>query len=367
MPPERITVVGAGIVGAAVADRLSALGADVTVIDPAIGQGITALCPGGVRHQWSNRETAELVARSLPFFEGVSELDPGLHFDRCGYLFVTHRAEGVQALSELVEQQRALGIPAELLDGPQAKKLVPRLRSSVVAASYGPSDGFVSDPIRLSQALIQRARSRGTRWLPQQVTSIQLRGEAVCGVELAGGAQLPCDQLVVAAGHSNQELLGQVGVQLPLRREERRLHYLKRTPPGFCRPLVASLEQRWAGKQLGCAFYHSYLGTPVGSEDFLELSRQRGAAVLDGLEDLEHDRVVQGQYSSTPDHQAIVDRVGPSGLTVCAGLSGHGLMIAPAVAELVSQLLSGGASPLLQALSLQRFAAPAARDERAVI
>ena len=44
-------------------------------------------------------------------------------------------------------------------------------------------------------------------------------------------------------------------------------------------------------------------------------------------------------YTLTADHDFLVDRVGP--LTVAAGFSGHGFKFAPAIGELVADLVLG--------------------------
>ncbi len=49
-------------------------------------------------------------------------------------------------------------------------------------------------------------------------------------------------------------------------------------------------------------------------------------------------------YDLTPDHDFIVDRVGP--VTILAGFSGHGFKFAPAVGELATRLtLEGAVTP----------------------
>jgi sarcosine oxidase subunit beta len=66
--------------------------------------------------------------------------------------------------------------------------------------------------------------------------------------------------------------------------------------------------------------------------------------------------VVEGFYDVTPDHQPIVAAV-ERGLWVAAGFSGHGFMIAPAVARLVADAVTGvPPGEALHVLDLARFA-----------
>ena len=48
-------------------------------------------------------------------------------------------------------------------------------------------------------------------------------------------------------------------------------------------------------------------------------------------------------YTTTPDHNFVIDRRGP--VTVAAGFSGHGFKFAPAIGELVAGLVNGTADP----------------------
>ena len=52
--------------------------------------------------------------------------------------------------------------------------------------------------------------------------------------------------------------------------------------------------------------------------------------------------LVRGEYDVTPDHQPLLGEV-DDGLYVAAGFSGHGFMIAPAVARILADAILGGA------------------------
>lgn len=68
-----------------------------------------------------------------------------------------------------------------------------------------------------------------------------------------------------------------------------------------------------------------------------------------------------GCYDVTPDYNPIIGPVGPAGLLLCAGFSGHGYKISPAVGQLVAELILEGSSsnPLVHAddFALERFQA----------
>ena len=51
--------------------------------------------------------------------------------------------------------------------------------------------------------------------------------------------------------------------------------------------------------------------------------------------------LVRGEYDMTPDHQPILGQV-DDGVFVAAGFSGHGFMIAPAVARIIADVVLDG-------------------------
>ena len=63
-----------------------------------------------------------------------------------------------------------------------------------------------------------------------------------------------------------------------------------------------------------------------------------------------------GVYDVTPDHQPVLGSVA-DGIFVAAGFSGHGFMIAPAVARIVADAVQGRRDPVLDVLGTERFAA----------
>src|SRR5207302_10839079 len=64
-----------------------------------------------------------------------------------------------------------------------------------------------------------------------------------------------------------------------------------------------------------------------------------------------------GAYDVTPDSYPILDRVGPEGLFVAVGFSGHGFKLSPEVGRLVAEHVSTDRRPeWLEPLRSSRFA-----------
>src|SRR5207245_8035855 len=65
-----------------------------------------------------------------------------------------------------------------------------------------------------------------------------------------------------------------------------------------------------------------------------------------------------GAYDVTPDSYPILDRVGPDGLFVAVGFSGHGFKLSPEVGRLMAEHVATDHRPkLLEPLRASRFAA----------
>jgi glycine/D-amino acid oxidase-like deaminating enzyme len=78
------------------------------------------------------------------------------------------------------------------------------------------------------------------------------------------------------------------------------------------------------------------------------------------LERLPHAYVDGGYYTKTVENRPLVGPAGVSGAYVCAGLSGFGLMAAPACAELLAEMIAGGLAPTYaEAFRLERYDDPA--------
>src|SRR5207247_10549809 len=71
-----------------------------------------------------------------------------------------------------------------------------------------------------------------------------------------------------------------------------------------------------------------------------------------------HDALpISGAYDVTPDSYPILDRVGPEGLFVAVGFSGHGFKLSPEVGRLVAEQVATGRRPEpLEPLRASRFA-----------
>jgi len=64
-----------------------------------------------------------------------------------------------------------------------------------------------------------------------------------------------------------------------------------------------------------------------------------------------------GIYSTTPDHDFILDQAGPNGCYFACGFSGHGFKHGPAIGKIIADLINHGTTDLVNVefFSLDRF------------
>jgi glycine/D-amino acid oxidase-like deaminating enzyme len=328
-----VAVVGAGVVGLAVARELERRGARATVFDRAgIGAGASGVQPGGVRRQWGTEVACRLASESAAFYAEADERlrsRVSLGFRRCGYLFLAHSGDTLRRLEENVRLQNALDVPSRIVTPAEAAELVPGLvADTLTGGAWCAEDGYFDRPQSVVEAFAQE---------------IDVRIEEVRSLD-----DLQADAVVIAAGADTTALVP----GLPIRREARHLFYSEPIADRLLEPLVVSAERRFAAKQLGNG---RVLAGDLAGRDLTHV-RRRIDELLPILTYVSFPLLVQGEYDVTPDHQPIVAEVDDR-VWVAAGFSGHGFMIAPAVARIVADaLLENRRDELLDVLDAGRFA-----------
>src|SRR5260370_12968976 len=91
----------------------------------------------------------------------------------------------------------------------------PWLGPSVVGASYCPTEGF-ANPLLAGPAFMRRARAAGARLrLHTSVTEIEPAVDGAWQVETASGP-IRAQRIVVAAGAQTRQVMGLLGLDLPI-------------------------------------------------------------------------------------------------------------------------------------------------------
>ena len=194
-----ITVVGAGVVGCAVAYELASRGARVELLDPrGPGRGATGASAGILAPLIEGHSQALLrlgtcsIALWDDFIDRIQrESGQTIEYDRSGTLQIALDDAQAAELTELARRLQSAGVSHSLLDGSDAAKLEPGISQRATMGLLVPAHGYVG-PAPLTEALVRAATARG-------VSMVQARATAL--------DQIQSDAVVIAAGSWSAELV----------------------------------------------------------------------------------------------------------------------------------------------------------------
>ncbi len=215
----RIVIIGAGIVGAGLADELTERGStDVTVLDQGplfAAGGSSSHAPGLVFQTNGSKTMAEFARYTVDKYSGLT-LDGQWCFRQVGGLEVATTPERLTDLSRRAGWATAWGIDGRLLDPADCLKLSPLIdRDRILGGWYVPTDGLAK-AVRAVEAMARRATERGARFLGEHtVTDIRTSGGRVRAVVTEQG-EFPADIVVSCAGIWGPRIGAMVGMATPL-------------------------------------------------------------------------------------------------------------------------------------------------------
>lgn len=198
-----VVVIGGGVLGAAIAWRLSQTTARVCLIERE-----DDLCEGASKGNAGIATTfyappgtleAQLIAESFPGWEDLCDrLD--VPFRRMGSLTVALDEQQRGQLPGLLEQALAAGAAgARLVDAAEARQMEPLLSETITAALVLPDEGII-DPVRLVCGYGELAAANGARVaLSCAATGVTVRDGRIAAVHTTRGT-IRCRYVVNAAG-----------------------------------------------------------------------------------------------------------------------------------------------------------------------
>ncbi|MEM7152444.1 MAG: FAD-dependent oxidoreductase [Myxococcota bacterium] len=199
-----VAVVGAGIVGAACAERLVQRGLSVVIVDRASpAGGATAAGMGHLVVMDGSEAQLELTAMSRRLWaERVGQLPTEVEHERCGTLWVAADDEEMAEAEAKRQAYEDHGVPAEILDAAALAEAEPLLRDGLAGALRVPDDAVLYQP-------------NATRWMLQNAvdggatlhTHAPVRCVGDGRVERADGSTIHAEHVVVAAGAHSAAML----------------------------------------------------------------------------------------------------------------------------------------------------------------
>ena len=386
-----VVIVGAGVMGLAIAYNLAARGGRrIVVLDEHyLAWGASGRNGGGVRQQWSTEMNVRLMQESTEICAHFAEeMGINVWMRRGGYLFLAGTKAAGSHLERNVALQNRCDLPTRMIPLEEARDLVPELDTGpgasgggFVAACYNPTDAIVF-PWPFLWGYARAAERRGVKiQTGVPVTAIERRGDDFVLTTPAG--TLTAGRVVCAAGAWSPRVARLAGGTLPDRPVR---HEILSTEPlkPFLKPMVSVIES-------GLYVSQSLRGELVGGVSMPEESNPDGEVRLGSRLDflttmarglvtlmprLGHVKMVRqwaGPYDLSPDGNPIVGELpGVPGFYVVCGFGGHGFMMAPVVARHYAAYLDGGPPhPFFTAWRASRFgpggAPPSADREEMII
>ena len=216
----RVVVIGAGIVGANLADELTERGwNDVTVLDAGplpLPGGSTSHAPGLVFQTNATKTMAEFAQYTVRKLSSL-DVDGAWCFNPVGGLEVATTPERLHDLQRKIGWAQSWGVEgARLVDPDEVVRLHPLVdRDRVLGGLHVATDGLAK-ATRTVVALQRRAEARGARFVGStKVTGVEHEHGRVTGVRTPTGV-VPADVVVSCEGFWGPAVGDLVGMTVPL-------------------------------------------------------------------------------------------------------------------------------------------------------
>ncbi len=354
-----VVVVGAGINGCSIAFHLARSGTRrvVLVEKGHVASGPTGLSSGVVRQHYTQETLSAMARDSVRVFERFGEEVGGdAGFVQCGVVFLAG-PDNAAVLGSSVEMHRRIGIRESLLSAAELRDLDPHLFSEDVACgAYDPVGGY-ADPTLAANSFADAARGLGVEILQRTtVTALRIEDGRIAGVATDKG-DISARTVVDAAGPWGGTLAAEAGLSIPLTVTRHPVVVMQRPPAWRApTPVWGDLIGGWyfkpdgeSGMMVGSVGDDHRAVDPDGysqTPSHEEIGSASAAIVrrFPVMEDGTARKGWAGVYDVTPDSQPVIDAVaGLPGFFCAFGFSGHGFKIAPAVGQIVADLvLQGG-------------------------
>ena len=252
------------------------------------------------------------------------------------------------------------GLEAQVLTADDLRQMLPGIARTVTAGLLVPGNGYTVSPARLVGALADVLRAEGGEIVPERALKLIPQpggGHTV----LTNVANRSASAVVVATGAWSKQVLGPLGITVPLE-TERGYHAMLPAP---------SIEPRYTISYKSRGFGITPMADGLRAAGSVEIAGldaapdERRAHILAGharalFPGLEHGepRIWMGHRPSTPDSLPVLGGVpGHPGVFLAFGHGHFGMTGGPPSGRLVSALVSGAPPPIDPApYSVQRFA-----------
>ncbi|MGO1318824.1 MAG: NAD(P)/FAD-dependent oxidoreductase [Galactobacter sp.] len=362
MTHSDVVVIGAGIMGAAVAYFATQAGASVTVVERGLpGSGTTSHCEGNIL--LSDKELGpelDLTLYSLGVWKNdLAHVAAAWEFEAKGGIIVASKESSLASLSRLTTAQRTRGVQAEEVDTERLMELEPWITDKALGAAYYPQDAQVQ-PVLAATGMLGLARQAGARVMVNSpVTAMIKHGDRVVGVRTPNG-DVTADAVVNTSGTWAGGIAAMAGVNVPVRPRRGFVMVTEPLPPRIRRKVYAAeYVDNVGSSDAGLQSSPVVEGTPAGTI-LIGSTRERvgfdDRVAVDGLRTMAKNAVAlfpflaqtrimrhyHGFRPYCPDHLPVMghdDRA--PGLWHACGHEGAGIGLSVGTGKLLAQAITG--------------------------
>ena len=365
-----VIIIGGGVIGCATAYSLAKEGTSVIVLEGSdhIGNGGSSRNGGGVRQ--SGRDSRELplamygIRTLWPHLSEELETDCEYHQD--GNLRLGKTEKHREILEGLADRARACGLDVRMIDGDEVRRINPHLSHEVTVASWCPTDGH-ANPLTTTLGFYKMARRLGARFITgEPVTELRTVKGKIRKV-ITPNNVYEGEQVLVAAGLHSREILGTVGIDVPMDGSLLEALVTEAEAPMFDQ-MLGTADADFYGHQTkhgsfvfggssGLEPFYKANGTPVTSSRTAPCICRGIMKYFPELADAKIVRTWAGWSDRSADGVPVLGAVDEiPGLYAACAFTGHGFGISPAVGDQLAKLIRTGSTDVdLSPLRYDRF------------
>lgn len=363
-----VLIVGAGIIGSAIAYNLRKRGVDVMVLDreEAGSQASSAaaglLAPLGPLSGPGPFADLLLTSFSLfpslvPELEAASDLQLG--YEQTGALRTVRNPKRVSNLKKRLEAWKPLGLTMHWLTGDEARQQEPLLADDVSAAIYAPEESQIQAP-QITRAFSTAAQKLGAEFYTHvEVIDVKSKGEEITGVETDLGETINCSHLILATGSWAAQHESWFNISLPVRPVKGQIISVQKTTPPL-KHIIFGEAAYIALKQeriiIGATKEEAGFNIQTTDEGISWL-RDTAIRFIPSMQQSTLLSSWAGLRPGTPDKQPIL---GPAphwkNVTLALGHNSVGIILSAITGQTIAELIATGHIPeIIRPFSLERF------------
>jgi glycine/D-amino acid oxidase-like deaminating enzyme len=373
MKPFDILVIGAGIVGSAVARESALAGWRVGIIEGGTpAGGATAAGMGHVVVMDDSPAQLALTAYSRSLWrEESARLPKAAEYESCGTIWVAADDEEMAEVHAKQKVYESAGIAAQILTPTELAQQEPNLRPGLAGGLLVPDDGVIYPPAAAAFYLAEARRLGAEMFLARAVSASK------GAVLLNNGVTMEAERIVLAVG-TECDLLPALPIQKRkghlvitdrypnfLHHQLVELGYLKSAHKVTADSVAFNIQPRQTGQLLLGSSRQYGSEQPDVEAEILKRMIDRAKQYMPALKNLSALRVWTGFRAATADKLPLI---GPStglsddpSLWLTAGFEGLGITNAPAAARLLVDAMLGRNSAIDLTPYLPARFAPATR------